>query len=121
MNTEEQNYRNRGSLWLLLALILLVGVAIAVYGIIVTSEQKANESTFKTANTFPYVDEALPERLDNMKHIKAIKEELEVWIEDAQITIEKQEETIAEYKELVETMTEDMLELSQTIATRQNF
>lgn len=115
MNTEEQNYRNKGSLALLLALILLVGVAIVVYGIIVSAEQNSN-TTQKTARSL-YLDESLPETLEGMNRIKAMKEQVDRQAEELTETIKELRESVLTYGEFVEEMTADMLELNQAIAT----
>ncbi len=117
MNTEEQNYKNKGSLALLLALILLVGVAIVVYGIIVSAEQARSNTIKKTANSL-YLDEALPETLESMNRIKAMQEQVERQAEELTETMNELRETVLTYQELVEEIAADMIELNQAIATR---
>lgn len=116
MNTEEQNSRNKGSLALLLALILLVGIAIVVYGIIVSAEQAKSNTRQKTANTL-YLD-VLPETLEGMNRIKAMQEQVEKQAEELTDTMNELRESVLTYQEFVEEMATDMIELNQAIATR---
>lgn len=113
MNTEEQNSRNKGSLLLLLALILLVGVAIAVYGIIVSAEQ--SNTTHKTANTV-FV-ESLPERVESMSRLKALKDQIDRQAEELE-AMKELRESVSSYQEFLEEIVVDMVELNQTVATR---
>lgn len=106
MNAEEQNSKNRGSILLLLGMIILVGIVIVVYGIIVTAETNS-----KTAHTLPYIDDELPVKLETMKRLK---EELA----DKDEEIENLRKTISLYEEIIETLYVDMVEFNQTIASR---
>lgn len=113
MNIEEQNSKNKGSLALLLALILLVGVAIVVYGIIVSAEQ--GNTTHKTADTI--LVETLPERVESMSRLKALKEQIDKQAEELE-AMKELRESVSSYQEFLEEIVTDMVELNQTVATR---
>lgn len=115
MNTEEQNSKNKGSLALLLALILLVGVAIVVYGIIVSAEQANGNTTHKTADTI--LVESLPERVESMSRLKALKDQIDRQAEELE-AMKELRESVSSYQEFLEEIVVDMVELNQTVATR---
>ena len=107
MNTDEQNDRNRGSMWLLFGLIILVGVVVVVYGIIVSSETET-ATVERRADTIPLVDD-IPEILEGMNRFDSRIRELEE-------EVVRLDEELEETKQIVVEITEDMLSLNQTIA-----
>ena len=107
MNVDEQNDRNRGSMWLLFGLIILVGVVVVVYGIIVSSETE-NVTVERRADTIPLVED-IPEILGGMSRFDSRIKELEE-------EVNRLNEELEETKQIVVDITEDMLSLSQTIA-----
>lgn len=105
MNVDEQNDRNRGSLWLLLGLILLVAVVVVVYGIMVSAE--SNEKTECPIVSLPLVDD-IPVILNGMNRTEEMIKELEEECKELNKEVKAMKQVIAD-------MTEDMLLLSQAI------
>lgn len=106
MNVDEQNERNKGSLLLLLGLILVFAIALVIFCIMVSAEE--SQSALERTETVPLA-KGIPEILGGMNRLERTINELEKENERLNRELEETKLVIVE-------MTNDMLLLSQTIA-----
>ena len=117
MTEDDCNRKNRGSFWLLMGLILLVAVAIVVYGIVVSANEEAQkkiDAYIKRADTFMDPDE-VSSILQKMDRTKQIISECEREVAELQETVEYQQLQIESYQLLIDDINSDMVELNKTI------